>query len=185
MSAPREKLVELARNFSEIGNKPPALERYRSLVAGIETPARASELGRMSGCALVARGLWRQIGVRHPILLAPYRTGRAVADLVEIAQDSYALTKVRNELPPLSGGDVVIVGEPEHVWTVLDAAAMDYTEMGTHLIRGLDGGQKDAHGNQCIFIKTHEISGTPPRDGGRVVRYVIDFEAVWRRWGAQ
>jgi hypothetical protein len=183
VSAQRDRLTAFARTLDGVGVSAAPLQ-YRGIVGCTETPERAVELAKLSGCALTVRGLWHWAGVRHPILLAPYRTGRAVADLVEIAQDSYALTKVRDELPPLSGGDVVIVGEPEHVWTVLDATVTDYPEKGTHLIRGLDGGQKDAHGNQCIFVKTHEITGSPPIDGGRHVRYVIDFEAVWRRWGA-
>lgn len=183
MSAPRAELVELARGLDGVGVGSDPI-RYREFAAVGELSKRQDEMVRMSGCALVVRGLWYHIGVRHPILLAPYRTGRAVADLVEIAQSASALTKVRDELPWLSGGDVVIVGEPEHVWTVLDVTR-DYPEKGTHLIRGLDGGQLDTQKRQYIAAKTHEIKGSPPIDGGRHVRYVIDFEAVWRRWGTQ
>ncbi len=191
MSAVRKRLVELARSLDGSGmatDRDP--ERYTAFIGAGETSARALEMSRMYGCALTVRQLWRAVGVRHPILLAPYRTQMAVSDLVEIARASDALVDVRAELPALTEGDVVIVGGgPEygggwHAWTVLDTTARDYPTKGTHLIRGLDGGQEDTQKRQYIAAKTHEIAGAPPIDDGRRVRWVIDFGAVWRRWGA-
>jgi hypothetical protein len=183
----RVKLVRLSKALDGVGaGKFP--HTYRDYVAPFEAHVRAVAMMQMSGCALLVRGLWRHVGIRHPILMEPYRDQRAVSDLVEIAEDSYAMVPVNRVLPTISDGDAVIVGGPEyggewHVWTVLDTTARDYPERGTHLIRGLDGGQKDAQGLQKIEIKTHEITGSPPIDGGRRVRWVIDFDAVWRKWG--
>ncbi|KYF64484.1 hypothetical protein [Sorangium cellulosum] len=179
-------IVELARSLDGMGMSS-ARERYLGLVGDGEIPQRARELATLSGCALVVRGMWRALGLQHPILRAPYRTGRAVADLVEIARGAEALLEARDGLPALHGGDVVLVGGPgyggpEHVWTVLDATGQDYPERGTHLIWGLDGGQKDELGVQCVRRRMHEIAGVPPVDDGRRVRWVIDFGAVWRRW---
>jgi hypothetical protein len=184
----RVKLVELARSLDGLGMGTQS-DRYRKLIGYSESITRAHEMAQMSGCALVVRGLWRHVGVRHPILMEPYRTGQAVCDLFEIAQSASALVTVRDELPAVSDGDAVIVGGGaqgggEHVWTVLDVTARDYPERGTHLIRGLDGGQRDGQGLQMIEIKTHEIMGSPPVDGYRRARWVIDFDAVWRKWGA-
>ncbi|WP_434042230.1 MULTISPECIES: hypothetical protein [Sorangium] len=180
-------IVELARSLDGVGMTG-ARERYIELVGGGETPQRARELATLSGCALTVRGMWRRLGIDHPILRAPYRTGHAVADLVEIARGAEALLEARDGLPALHDGDVVIVGGgpeyggPEHVWTVLDATGQDYPERGRHLIWGLDGGQRDEHGAQCVRRKMHEIAGVPPVDGGRQVRWVVNLDAVWRRW---
>ncbi len=187
MGPARKGLVELARSLDGVGMSS-ARGRYLGLVGDGETPQRASELAALSGCALVVRGMWRALGLQHPILRVPYRTGRAVADLVEIAVGAGALLEARDELPAMYEGDVVIVGGghehggPEHVWTVLDATGQDYPERGTHLIAGLHGGQRDEHGAQCIRWKMHEITGAPPVDDGRRVRWAINLDAVWRRW---
>jgi len=185
--AARAQLLELARSLDGVGMTTHP-ERYLELVGGGETRGRAVELAQCSGCALVVRGMWRSLGLTHPILRTPYRTGRAVADLVEIALDSGALVEARDELPTIYLGDVVIVGGPgyggpEHVWTVLDETAQDYPSEDTALLVGLDGGQRDEHGRQVIRVRQHEITGVPPVDGDRRVRWTIDFGAVWRRWG--
>lgn len=183
----RKALVELARSLDGVGMTSSAVD-YLKLIGDGETLSRARELATLSGCALTVRGMWRRLGVDHPILCTPYRTGRAVSDLVEIAAECHALIEARDGLPALYAGDVVIVGGPgyggaEHVWTALDTTAQDYPDETTALIVGLDGGQLDEHGRQAIRVRQHEISGVPPVDGGRRVRWVIDFGAVWRRWG--
>ncbi|MGK4002702.1 hypothetical protein WMF31_08765 [Sorangium sp. So ce1036] len=186
----RRRCIEFARSLDGLGVTSNQ-DGYLDLIAAGEERQRALEMGAMSGCALVVRGMWRRLGVHHPILRAPYRTGRAVADLVEIAAASHALVEVRERLPALHEGDVVIVGGgpeyggPEHVWTALDVTAQGYPDETTALIRGLDGGQRDEHGRQAIRVVQHEISGVPPRDSGRRVRWVIDFGVVWCRWGQE
>lgn len=187
MIAARRELVELARSLDGVGMSSHP-ERYIELVGGGETRGRARELATLSGCALTVRGMWRWLGVDHPILRTPYRTGRAVTDLVEIALDSQALVEARDELPVVYPGDVVLVGGPgyggpEHVWTVLDATGQGYPDAATSIVTGLDGGQRCPFGQQVIRVKTHEITGVPPVDDGRRVRWVIDYGAVWRRWG--
>lgn len=190
MISARRRCIELARSIDGLGMTRNQ-DGYLALIAEGEDRLRALDMGVMSGCALVVRGLWRRLGVHHPILLAPYRTGRAVSDLVEIAGASHALVEVRDRLPALHEGDVVIVGGgpayggPEHVWTALDVTGQGYPDETTALIRGLDGGQRDEHGRQVIRVVQHEISGVPPKDGGRRVRWVIDFGLVWRRWGQE
>ncbi|AUX33188.1 MULTISPECIES: hypothetical protein [Sorangium] len=183
----RKALVELARSLDGVGMTSSAVD-YLKLIGDGETLSRARELATLSGCALTVRGMWRRAGVDHPILCTPYRTGRAVTDLVEIALDSQALVEARDELPVVYPGDVVIVGGlgyggPEHVWTVLDATGQGYPDATTSIVTGLDGGQRCERGQQVIRVKTHEITGVPPVDDGRRVRWVIDFGAVWRRWG--
>jgi hypothetical protein len=146
--------------------------RYADLIrdpSAYDSDARTRELTRMSGCALTVRGVWRRLGITHPILMLPYRDRKAVSDLFAIARPARAL-KGWGQVKP---GDVVLVAEPEHVWTVIDAPGY----LG--LVKGLDGGQPH------IAVKWHEINGTPAQDGARVVKAVIDLDRVWTMFGGK
>lgn len=187
MSPERARLVELARSFDECGMSSDPQRYLDLLTGGFEDPRMRACMGMMSGCALVVRGLWRAAGIAHPILEHPYRIGRAVADLIEIAAEANGLWEGR-AVPVFENGDVAIVGGPgaggvEHVWTIVDDTGDGYPDRETCLFTGLDGGQRDEHGRECIRVVQHEITGRPPRDGARLVRWLIDYGAVWRRFG--
>jgi hypothetical protein len=151
--------------------------RYLDLIAPYETSERAAEMANMSGCALVARGILRALGVKHPLLDAPYVTGHAMVDLVQIARDAGALHGPDYAPEP---GDFVIVGGgadgggPEHVWMCLPDG------------QGVDGGQRDAEHYQCVRIRKHDVDDgwDAAHDDGvrgfarRKVRFVIDCEQV-------
>lgn len=175
---------------------PDARQRYLDLVAPGEPPERRGEMATMSGCALVARGVWRALGVDHVLLRAPYRTGRAMADLMCIAFEAGAAHAGAERIP--EPGDLVIVGGgedgggPEHVYTVIDVGGDGDAPPGDVLLESIDGGQRDAGGHQCIQRRARRITdgwdyahGTDPGGGsGRRVRWVIDGEKVLEKFGA-
>lgn len=160
-------------------------ERYLQLIAPreIESEQARRDMARMSGCALVVRGIWREIGIRHEVLERPYRIGRAVADLARIAADLGALRDARGrwaELVP-QPGDALIVGSGPHLhaWTVVEPIVEGWPGPFDSLIRGLDGGQRDDDGLQVIRTVRHDVSGIPPYDEvGRPVRWLIDLDAL-------
>jgi len=171
--ATRADVAAYARGLARMSANPAdpcARAAYLDLVAPGETPARAAEMATMSGCALTARAVLRRF-IAHPLLAAPYRTGQAMADLVRIASEADAL---RSALWPMAG-DVVIVGGgadgggTEHTWIALEDSW------------GIDGGQRDGAGFQRIARKGHTIAGG--RDGGRMIRYVLDVDAILRALG--
>ncbi len=175
----RDDVANFAKSLAGMSVNPrdsEARAAYLALIAPGETPARAAEMGTMSGCALVARAVLRRF-CAHPILDAPYRTGRAMSDLVQIAVDADAARRSRM-FPFWSAidvGDIVIVGGgfdgggPEHTWIALAGGF------------GIDGGQKDPNGWQHILERSHYVSAG--RDGARVIRYVLDVEAILRAFG--
>lgn len=177
----RKLIVEFAKTLDGVGVSEHR-SRYAELVAPGETPARVADMMRNSGCGLVARGLWRAAGIRHPRLDPPYKIGLAIADAVAIAHQADAIRSPRHVPAP---GDAVLVGSGrlEHIYTVLRVYAQDWPTDGTTWLQALDGGQRDARGAQVCRVLDHDIAGDPPRDGARLVRCVIDFGAVARRFG--
>ncbi len=147
----RSQLVALARSYAGVSVSTDR-DRYVALVASGETASMAAYMAqpKTSGCALVVRGLWRLAGLAHPRLAPPYKPGLAVADVVSIARQHGAWVTDLSLRP--SPGDVVLVGgDPrldggvEHVFTVLVCN-------GDALV-SVDGGQRDAKGNQAIEEK--------------------------------
>lgn len=127
------------------------------------------DLASMSGCALVVRGLWVRAGIKAARLLEPYRVGRAVADVVAVADAAGALRPPSHAPRP---GDVVIIGQPEHVLTVVSVRGPT--------IVSVDGGQRDALGKQAIARKERLLQGAYL--GGRPILHVIDCVELSRAW---
>lgn len=191
----RHEIVAFAAMLPGLGANPGDPEsraRYLELVAPGESESRAAEMATMSGCALVCRGIWRAF-IAHPILEAPYITGRAMADLVTIAREAGALHPWPSRIP--EAGDVIIVGGgadgggPEHAWLAL---TVDVDEDAASLAAsGIDGGQRDAAGFQVVKEREHVMGqgrdrahdDGAPGGAARRVRYVIDVEAVLERFG--
>jgi hypothetical protein len=154
---------------------PDARAAYLALIAPGETPARAAEMGIMSGCALAGRAALRRF-IRHLILESPYRDRKAVSDLVEIAEDAHAAMPPRTEALP---GDIVIVGGgddgggAEHVWISVGEG------------EGIDGGQEDENDCQSIVLRGHAIAGgwDSTATYRRKIRYVLDAAAILRAFG--
>jgi hypothetical protein len=117
--------------------------RYRDIVARGESDARADELAgpHTSGCGLVARGYWSQVLARPPAyLLAPYVTGRALADVAEAARHAEAIVGPLDVEP----GDVIHVGKSaggvEHAYIVTSAVGTG--SMNEVQVVSVDGGQR-------------------------------------------
>jgi hypothetical protein len=179
----RDDVSNFARSLAGMSanpRDPDARAAYLALIAPGETPARAAEMGTMSGCALVARAVLRRF-ILHPILESPYRDRRAVSDLVEIAEGADAVRRSRM-LPAWSAldvGDIVIVGGgddgggAEHVWISVGEG------------EGIDGGQPDENDCQSIILRGHTIAGgwDSTATYRRKVRYVLDVAAILRAFG--
>lgn len=134
----REEMVALARAFEGANADEP--ERYLDLVAPHETQRIREYMlnPKTYGCALVVRGLWRLLGVQHPILTGPYRVGMAVSDVVDIARSKGAWVDARPGRLPGRGDSVLVGTSPEHVFTCLDVRGADD---GTAELESIDGGQ--------------------------------------------
>ena len=189
-------VVDYARTLDGLTaspNVPELREAYLDLIAALDTPSRAAELARCSGCALVARGILRRF-IDHPILESSYRDTHAMSDLVEIARGAGAVHGPDRTPEP---GDLVIVGGgadgggPEHVYLVLDVEPDPY-EDGSLLVTGLDGGQRDAGGHQLVIVRDHVLvngndRGLRANDPGggstRRIRFVLDTGAILDRFG--
>jgi len=136
-------------------------ERYLDLVMspadrGPDATHREEDFARMSGCALVCRGLLRLAGLgAHPILRSPYRAQSAMQDLIDIGRDAGAWRVPLHGARP-ARGDVVLVtsGDGGHAYCV---TACDEDELAS-----VDGGQKCPRSGQLIapFERTwHEAKG--------------------------
>lgn len=160
----RARMVELARSYvGEDASSPRG--RYAELVAPADIDFARAEMLRMSGCALVVRGLWRLLGVEHESLAKPYRPGMAVADVVAIARSRGAWVLPGGGRLPAPGDVVLVGGSPardggvEHVYVV----ATELVDRGGHVAFGsIDGGQRTAAGHQTIRERSRVWR---PRDG--------------------
>jgi hypothetical protein len=118
----------------------------------------------MSGCALTVAGIWRNAGVKHPILDNPYVIGTAVSRLITIAKESDAWVPYSSGVFP-KAGDAVLIGDNaeggyEHMYTITKVNDLgDYSTV--------DGGQPG------VLAKTHTWNGR--KDGSRVVQGFIDI----------
>lgn len=163
--------VERAQAVVGLGahDLPPYLDLIAPNAVDRANERTCRDLASMSGCALVVRGLWVRGGIRAPKLIAPYKVGRAVADVVAVATEAGAL---RAPVEPLRPGCVVVVGGPEHVLTV--------TSIQGSTVVSVDGGQRDEQGRQVIRERRRELQGTTL--GGRPILHVVDPLALSLAW---
>lgn len=135
------ELIKSVAGFGAIDTPKGRKAAYLDLIAPQESAVMRDSMARMSGCALVVRGLWRLYGVASERLWKPYKIGAAVSDVVAIGREFKALLPMDTEPKP---GDVVLVGSndiskkqrygcPEHVLIVTDFSDDKCTS--------IDGGQ--------------------------------------------
>lgn len=146
----RENIVGLARSYIGCGVTNDR-SRYAHLVMGSgDHDERYFTAPSTSGCALTVRGIWRESGFKHPLLDNTYHIGHAIADIAAIGREYHAWVPgfARNGYLPHEG-DAVIVGASghEHAYTILQ---VELEEGCLCEIWSVDGGQRDAVGNQCI-----------------------------------
>lgn len=177
----RERLAALAVSFEGVSVSSER-ERYLELVAPADVEPAATRNGfahpKVSGCALVVRGLWRLAGLDHAVLVAPYRIGHAIVDVVTMAREARAWSVGTARLPEL--GDVVLVGTGgrEHVYTVVRCSDGEAFE-------SIDGGQLDGSGQQCIKRRRRTwVDGDDvTTDEGRSIRPVVGVVDVAKLFG--
>jgi hypothetical protein len=120
-----------------------AEQRYEALICcDADSRAMREQMKRMSGCALCVRGWLRLAGLSDPILEAPYRVGRAVADVFRLGAAHGRILRGTAVEP----GDIVCVGGgktlggTEHVFVVLESDGRMCTSVdGGQLVRGRQG----------------------------------------------
>lgn len=165
----RDALVGLAEATVGLGAAAKTREQYLDAIipspADRANPNTCRDMAGMSGCALLVRGIWHRAGCKHPILTAPYRYSKAVSDVVQIAKEADAL-RDRSATP--NPGDVVVVDDPTHVFTVIS--------MEGSTVHSVDGGQKDGAGLQTITRRSRKQSQRSGRIywDNRPVLYLID-----------
>jgi hypothetical protein len=164
-------------------------QAYIDLIAPTETAQLKTSMAKMSGCALVCRGLLRQAGWSHTVLSRPYRIGRAVSDVVEIAKSA---SRWATDRFVIGVGDIVLLGRngyqgetathkkqrvaqyggSEHMLTIIDINDNIYTSV--------DGGCKDVNGTQCIRAREREIMLSPSGIWLGARRVAGVFSDPWR-----
>ena len=177
----RQQFVDLALSVVGLGAVPATLEAYLDLLATSTadraSPAMCRALAAMSSCGLTARGLWLRAGIVAPALMAPYRIGYAIVDVIEIARAAGALHGA-DRMP--ARGDVVILTSPEHVLTVVDVLG------GGSVVQSVDGGERDAAGLECITRRErgYVVGLHGASLGNRPIEHVIDCVALAQteRW---
>ena len=128
---------------------------YARLIATSEADARDAaklrDLLRMSGCGLTVRGWLQRAGVWAPRLLAPYRIGAAVADVVALAREAGAWMPATGSTR-FRAGDLFLIAAPEHIGII------EGEQAGS--LQTIDGGARDAQGLQVIARHARPISRT-------------------------
>lgn len=189
----RDTMVALALSYRGVGMAPATRAQYLDLIAAGEHPEIASQMGRMSGCALAIRGYLRLDGFDDPRVRAPYKVGMAIAWLIQMARERRALVAPpphvsQRDLEALGmpqPGDVILVGGQgagnggsEHVYVVTRADP-------DRALESVDGGQVDGAGLQVIrerFRRWHLHRGglwdTPLDGSAKRVQAWIDLDRL-------
>lgn len=150
----RQLFVDAALAVVGLGDDPDDQDKqqqYMDLVAPGEVPARQREMAKMSGCALVVAGIWRRVGVEHPILSAPYVNQSAVSRLSVIGKDAW-VPYAPGKFP--QPGDAVRIGDNtakngiEHMFTVTQIVGGS-----APLLHSVDGGQRAPAGFETVEDK--------------------------------
>lgn len=156
----REQIVQLALHYD--GACPThRRDEYVELLTrgGQESKQTEKDMLRMSSCALMVRGLWYKVGVRHKRLVEPYQNGMAPRDVLEVARAFGALRGggLIGTLPrdagdnpcidpyfPQAGDSFYILypvnGKGEHFGTITKVLTATSNELS---FEGVDGGQKN------------------------------------------
>ncbi|MEP7126691.1 MAG: GH25 family lysozyme [Byssovorax sp.] len=152
----RDQAVRIATGLVGLGeatHDPQKDLQYRGLVAPGEVQSTQDDMAGLSGCGLVAAGVWRALGVWDPTLNAPYKVQSAISRLYDLAVLRRAWVDYSASKRP-SPGDTVLLTSAEHVYTVIEISA-DGLNLTT-----VDGGQVDAAYNQIILQKTRTWNGS-------------------------
>lgn len=139
-----DEFIALARGVVGLSYDGETHDDYLELVAPSDVEpdqARREEIGKMSGCELVARGLLRRAGVVHELLEQPYRTSKAGEDLEKIARDGGAWLPADAPIPVPS---IVIIERPEHAAIVVGK--------NSNVLETVNGGERDATKQETIAL---------------------------------
>lgn len=139
---------------------------YTALVGPGEAGQMQRDMQSMSGCALVARGFLRLLGLWHHRLAPPYETTQAFDDVYQVGLDCSA---IRTRVPPTAIGDIVAMGRGKRAHM---AILMAMEDGWAHTI---DGGQQDNQGRQCVLWRKRRVRTLPD---GRIIGFE-DRDVIW------
>lgn len=161
MPTGRFYVSRLAAAYAGTGAKSET-EDYLQLLAGnVESQAMRVSMLSMSSCGLFVRGLWRVLGVQHPILSSSYNCS-AISDILSIARNKGALVPVNRKYPDQSlpqAGDVFHIGTPGGV-VGSDGKVLDDSHVGVIVVTNpnsaeciatVEGGQVTSALGNCIL----------------------------------
>lgn len=75
---------------------------------GVDDPKTTVRI--KTNCGMFALGIWHKMGVDHPLLNSPYKSGMAIAWLLRIAKDKGALRTLKDGIP--TEGSLMHYGTP-------------------------------------------------------------------------
>lgn len=169
------RMVSVARAYAGTGaSREP--DRYLELLMGPGDTDRAYFLAA-SSCGLFARGVMRRAGVDHPILRSPYRVGRAISDVLEIARSKGAFVDAGGpQGPQPRAGDITWIKTPgdndDHVEIVTEV-------LGPWRFQAAAGGQGAGGTESGLFERSPwRIDGSRFYAGNRTVMGWVDAHAL-------
>jgi hypothetical protein len=163
----RADFLALARGFVGLSYDGDP-ERFMGLIAPGEDVAAAEAMAGESTCGLFVRGLLNAMGCTDARVVAPYRTGKVMSDILAMAHEAGAVKPLAGAEP----GDIVMIEGPEHVFIV---ESIDGPLWAT-----IQGGERDAARAQQIQWITRTLMGGLL--GGRRVSLVADFDKLAERF---
>jgi len=185
MSTSRERICEIATLYDKTGvDYPTTTEFYLDLVAptSVDTDQTRSEMKRQYGCSLFVRGMWREMGCDHRLLLEPYRNGKGPADVLEIATERGAKVKLTGKRGPKPrAGDAYYClipsnGAREHFGLIIDV--LPNKADGSWVFRTVEGGQGTHGSNVLMKIREMRVDASRVWVGDRQVLFFFDLNKV-------
>jgi hypothetical protein len=158
---------------------------YVDLVAPCEPDQMRRDMSKMWGCALLIRALFRLLGVVHPRLRAPYKSGAAPADLLAVARAvNWPTHKVKGALLYPSkhpGMDSAVLLNRGHILCIGQGSLTHYLVLIGLTVEGtvlsVDGGQDKGPGIEIVERKLVVQGGElylKDKNFTRRIRFAID-----------
>src|SRR5580692_3132027 len=175
----REKVAAMARPLGGLSFAASTRAAYLELLAPAaqDDAAIRDACGHAWSCYLTTLGLWRRMGVSHPLLSSPYEIGKAAEWVALIGAARGAIRKPDGVAMP-SLGDAVAVNGGEHIAAAILSVAL---AGNVATVDTLEGGQVDGQGNKAIKVyraKALRYEGRALMLGGSTVYQWYDAAAL-------
>lgn len=101
-------IASLVRRYLGCSLKNRMDELAQLVSRGVDDPKTTVRI--KTNCGMFALGIWAKTGVDHPLLKSPYKSGMAIAWLLQIAKDKGALRTLKDGMP--TDGSLMHYGTP-------------------------------------------------------------------------